>query len=57
MLSRRPSIVETSAPSGSGTTDVPTLTNPILTTLPTTKPTIAAKTFLAMGFIIKLFLI
>ncbi len=54
MLSRRASIVETSVPSGRGTTDIPMVTNPRLTTLPMRKPTIAAKMFLAMGFMIKL---
>ena len=54
MLSRRASIVETSVPSGRGITDIPIVINPRLTTLPMTKPTIAAKMFLTMGFMIKL---
>ena len=53
MFARRASMVETSVPSGRGTTDIPMVTNPRLTTLPMTKPTIAAKMFLAMGFMIK----
>jgi hypothetical protein len=53
MLSRRACIVETSVPSGRGTTDIPTVTNPRLTTQPMTNPTIAAKMFLPMGFMLK----
>ena len=52
MLSRRFSIVDTSAPSGSGITDGPMLISPILTRLPTTKPETTASMFLAMGFTI-----
>lgn len=50
MLSRRPSIVETSAPSGRGITDGPMLTSTILTRPPPTTPAMTAKVFLTTGF-------
>ena len=52
--SRSFSMVETSAPSGSGITDGPRLTKARLTMLPTTKPINTAKVFRAIGFMIKL---